>query len=47
MLLAEFLERIPPGVTEEIEDLFKNDKNFGVKISDADIQLGSICISGS
>jgi hypothetical protein len=38
MLWAEFLERIPPNVTEDIEDLFRWDDG-SVKISNSDIQL--------
>ena len=41
---AEFLADTPPGVTEEIEDLFKKGSSFAVnekdiKVSDADIQI--------
>jgi hypothetical protein len=36
MLWANFLEQIPPGTTQEIEDLFKND---GGEINSSDIQL--------
>lgn len=40
MLWSEFLERTPPGVTEEIDDLFKSaDVNGTSKVSDTDIQL--------
>lgn len=38
MTLAEFLEQIPPGAFEDIEDLFKRD-DTSVKITDSDIQL--------
>jgi hypothetical protein len=41
---VEFLADTPPGVTEEIEDLFKKGSSFAVnekdiKVSDADIQI--------
>ncbi len=44
MRWAEFLADTPPGVTEEIEDLFKEGSSFAVnvediKISDTDIQI--------
>lgn len=40
MQFADFLERIPPGVTVEIQDLFKGLTSTSVhKLSDTDIQL--------
>ncbi len=50
MRWAEFLADTPPGVTEEIEVLFKEGNSFAVnekdiKVTDADIQIH--CDAGS